>query len=110
MATENTVLINQDNWESEVVSSDKPVLVDFWAEWCGPCKAISPILDELSTELEGKLKIAKVNVDENPELASQFGVRSIPTLIVFQGGEAKEQMVGSMSKTALKEKIEPHLG
>ena len=109
MASEHVIQINKDNWENEVITSSTPVLVDFWAEWCGPCRAIAPVLEELGTELNGQLKIAKVNVDENPELASQFGIRSIPTLLVLKDGEVKEQLVGAMSKSALQAKLEPHL-
>ncbi len=110
MAGANVIHINAGNWQSEVMSSSVPVLVDFWAEWCGPCKAIGPVLDELGTELAGKMKVAKVNVDENPELAGEFGIRSIPTLLVIQGGVVQQQMIGAMSKAALKEKVEPFLG
>ena len=106
MAGTNIIHINAGNWQSEVMSSPIPVLVDFWAEWCGPCKAIAPTLDELGAELAGKLKIAKVNVDENPELAGEFGIRSIPTLLVIQGGIVQQQMIGAMSKVALKAKLE----
>ena len=110
MAGANVIHINAGNWQSEVMSSSVPVLVDFWAEWCGPCKAIGPVLDELGTELAGKMKVAKVNVDENPELAGEFGIRSIPTLLVIQGGVVQQQMIGAMSKAALKENVEPCLG
>lgn len=96
-------------WQGEVTNAATPVLVDFWAEWCGPCRAIAPVLEELSQELAGKLKIVKVNVDEAPELAQQFGIRSIPTLLVFKNGTIASQMVGSMPKSALKAKIEPYL-
>jgi thioredoxin 1 len=109
MSTENTVHISDENWQGEVIESDIPVLVDFWAEWCGPCKAISPILDELATELDGKLKIAKVNVDDNQALAGQFGIRSIPTLLIMKDGAVAEQMVGAMSKADLEEKLSGHL-
>lgn len=109
MAGTNVIHITASNWQSEVMSSPIPVLVDFWAEWCGPCKAIAPVLDELGAELSGKLKIAKVNVDENAELAGEFGIRSIPTLLVIQGGVVQQQMIGAMSKAALKSKIEPFL-
>jgi thioredoxin 1 len=110
MASENVVHIEGSNWESEVLSSDIPVLVDFWAEWCGPCRAIAPILDELADELAGKLKIAKVDVDKSPQLAGDFGVRSIPTLLVIKGGVVQEQMVGATSKAVLTEKLAAYLG
>ena len=93
--------VTDKNFESEVLNSELPVLVDFWAEWCGPCKMISPIVDELAHDLEGKLKVAKVNVDEAQELAAKFNVMSIPTLLVFKGGEPVEQIVGAMSKDQL---------
>lgn len=106
---EGSVQITSENWQSEVVESSTPVLVDFWAEWCAPCKAIAPILEELGQELSDKLKIAKVNVDECPELAGQFGIRSIPTLLIFKDGTVQQQMVGALNKSALKEKVEPFL-
>ncbi|MDA1043674.1 MAG: thioredoxin [Verrucomicrobia bacterium] len=109
MSNENIVQISEENWQSEVIESKIPVLVDFWAEWCGPCKAIAPLLDELATELSGKLKVAKVNVDDNQQLAGQFGIRSIPTLLVVKGGTVEAQMVGAMSKADLKQKLAPHL-
>jgi len=109
MAGTQVVYIKGDNWKPEVLDATLPVLVDFWAEWCGPCKMIAPTLDDLSVEMAGKLKIAKVNVDENREVAAQFGIRSIPTLLVFKGGQVKGQMVGAMSKTQLKEKLAAYL-
>ena len=110
MAGANIVEVEAGNWQSEVTGSNIPVLVDFWAEWCGPCKAIAPALDEMSTELAGKLKIGKVNVDVSPELAGQFGVRSIPTLLLIKNGKIEHSMIGAKSKAAMKSEIEPFLG
>jgi thioredoxin 1 len=104
----NAIAITSANWKTEVLDSAQAVLVDFWAPWCGPCRAIAPILDELSAELAGKMKVVKVNVDENQELAGQFGIRTIPTLLVIKGGTVQSQM-GPMSKAALKSKIEQYL-
>lgn len=95
---------------SKVSGSVVPVLVDFWAEWCGPCRAIAPVLEELAKEMDGKLKIVKVNVDESPDLAGQWGVRSIPTLLVFKNGMVVDQSVGAQSKAALKARIEKAVG
>ena len=102
--------VNAASWASEVTASPLPVLVDFWAEWCGPCRAIAPVLEELSGELAGRLKIVKVNVDEAPDLAQQYGIRSIPTLLVIKKGTVAGQMVGAMPKAALKAKLEALLG
>ena len=111
MASDNIVTIGGENWEAEVIQSSAtvPVLVDFWAEWCGPCRAIAPILDQLADELSGKLKIAKVDLDQHQELASRFGVRSIPTLLVFKGGKVAETLVGAMAKSAIEAKLQPFL-
>lgn len=96
-----TVTIDNSNFQSDVLQAAEPVVVDFWAEWCGPCKMIAPALEEISAELDGKVKIAKVNIDENPELAAQYGVRSIPTLVLFRNGEVADMKVGAAPKTAL---------
>ena len=109
MAGSQVVYIKGDNWKPEVLDATLPVVVDFWAEWCGPCKMSAPLLDDLSVELAGKLKIAKVNIDENREVAAQFQIRSIPTLLIFKGGQVKGQMVGAMNKTQLKEKLAAYL-
>ena len=101
--------ITKAEFEQEVLKSDLPVLVDFWADWCGPCKMIAPVLDEIDKELEGKLKIVKVNVDEEGELAGEFGVMSIPTLLVFKNGENVETTVGFQSKKDLLSRVQPHL-
>lgn len=94
--------IDSTSWDTEVINSSVPVLVDFWATWCGPCKALAPVLDELDSESEGKFKIAKVDVDQNQELAAKFGVRSIPMLLVMVDGEVKEQAIGVKQKEELK--------
>jgi thioredoxin 1 len=109
MGNSQVVYIKGANWKTEVLESKLPVLVDFWAEWCGPCKMIAPILDELSTEMAGKIKIAKVNVDENRDLATQFSIRSIPTLLVLKDGQVKGQMVGALSKLQLQDKLAAYL-
>jgi thioredoxin 1 len=90
-----TTHVSDANFGEEVLNSKEPVLVDFWAEWCGPCRAISPVLEELSTELAGKVKIVKLNIDENPATTTKYGVRSIPTMILFKGGEAADMKIGA---------------
>ena len=103
MASEHVGVATDANFESEVLKSDIPVLVDFWAEWCGPCKAIGPLVDQVAEEMQGKIKVFKMNVDENPETPAKFGVRGIPTLILVKGGELVDQLVGSVPKNKLDE-------
>ena len=96
-----TVKVDKGNFQADVLNAKEPVVVDFWAEWCGPCKMIGPSLEEIAKELGSKVKVAKLNIDENPELAAQYGVRSIPTLMIFKGGEVADMKVGAAPKTAL---------
>jgi thioredoxin 1 len=110
MANPNVVTISNGNFDQEVAKSTTPVLVDFWAEWCGPCKMIAPLLDELAEEQVGKVKVAKVNVDDNQELATRFGIRAIPTLLLFKGGQVKETIVGMTGKKDLERKLASHIG
>jgi thioredoxin 1 len=97
----NVTQVNESNFEQLVLKSDKPVVVDFWAEWCGPCKALAPILDEIQNEVSGKAQIVKVNVDECSDIAQKFGIRGIPTLIFFKGGEVKSTLVGNQPKSEI---------
>ncbi|MCH7616250.1 MAG: thioredoxin [Chloroflexi bacterium] len=101
--------VSDNEWDAEVLSSDTPVLVDFWAPWCGPCKMVAPVVDELAEEYDGKVKFVKLNTDDNIETASKYGIRSIPTLMVFKGGEAVEQVVGFRPKSELKKSLDKAL-
>ncbi len=106
MASQNVVTVTDANFEDEVVKSSVPVLVDFWAPWCGPCKMIAPILDEIASERNGTVKVAKINVDDSQGLAAKFGIQSIPTLMLFKNGAKVEQMVGARGKRDLLDKLD----
>lgn len=101
-----TIEVTDSNFEEKVLQSDKPVIVDLWAEWCGPCKMIGPIIDEIGKEYEGKAVCAKIDVDNNPEVPSKYRVRNIPTLLFFKDGELKDKQVGAVPKNAITEKLE----
>ncbi|HEV8343331.1 MAG TPA: thioredoxin [Candidatus Binatia bacterium] len=102
--------VGDSNFETEVIRSDLPVLVDFWAPWCGPCKTIAPVVEELAREYQGRLKVAKLNVDDNPVTPTRFGVRGIPNLIILRGGAVKEQIIGAVPKNRLVDAVERVLG
>jgi len=106
MSGTNLIEIGDSTFEQEVLKSDIPVLVDFWAPWCGPCRAIAPVIDELAGEYSGKLKVAKCNVDDNPQTPSKYGIRAIPTLIIFKGGAVSEQITGAVAKSQILAAIE----
>jgi thioredoxin 1 len=110
MAAANIVTVTSESFEKEVVGSPSPVVLDFWAEWCGPCKMIAPILDELATEYSDKVRIAKVNIDEHQELAVRYRINSIPTLLFFKNGQVVDQVVGMRSKKDFKAKIDQMIG
>ena len=104
--TDKTITVTDTNFEKEVIKSDIPVLVDFWAEWCMPCKMVTPILKEIAEEMEGKIKIAKLNVDNSPQSAGQYEIRSIPSLLIFKSGSVVEQIIGALPKNTIQQKID----
>jgi thioredoxin 1 len=104
------VEITDANFQKEVLESPVPVLVDFWAVWCGPCKMIAPVVEEIANEYDGKLRVGKVDVDNNPEVPLRYGIRSIPTLMIFKGGNVVEQIIGAVPKRNLLDKLMPHVG
>jgi thioredoxin 1 len=105
----STIAVSDDSFENDVLKADKPVLVDFWAEWCGPCKQIGPALEELANEMSGEITIAKVNIDENPMTPGKYGVRGIPTLMIFRGGDVASTKIGAMAKGKIEEWIKETL-
>jgi thioredoxin 1 len=105
----NAKAVTDQEWEAEVLKSDRPVLVDFWAEWCGPCRMVGPVVEEIATEKAGALKVLKLNVDDNPDTARRYGVMSIPTLMVFSQGDERKRIVGARGKSQLLNEIEPVL-
>ncbi len=110
MAGENVLQFDDNNFDSDVLSSDIPVLVDFWAEWCGPCQMVGPVIDELATEYQGKVKVGKVDVDKAPQTAMKFGVQNIPTVVLFENGEAVDRIVGAKNKKEYKAVLDAKLG
>jgi thioredoxin 1 len=110
MGSGNIVEVNAAGWKQEVDEAAVPVLVDFWAPWCGPCRAIAPVLDQIALEMAGKIKVCKVNVDDNQDVAAKFGVQSIPTLLVLKKGVVQEQMVGAVPKASLMAKLSKYIG
>ncbi len=102
-------IFTEANWENDVLNSDRPVLVDFWAEWCGPCRMVGPVVEEIANDYEGKAVVGKLNVDEEPSVSMKYGIRSIPTLLVFKGGEVVDKVIGAVPKSSITEKIDNQL-
>ncbi len=109
MLSKNILVLTSANFDNEVKTSDGPIVVDFWAEWCGPCRMVAPVLDKLSEEYAGRVRIGKVNVDEQSGLASKYGIQSIPTLLIFKGGKVVEQFVGATTRDVLARMIDKHI-
>lgn len=109
MASDKVVTLSEDNFEQEVLKSDTPVLVDFWAQWCGPCRMVAPVLDQIANEMDGKVRVAKLDVDSNQKIAYQFQVSSIPTFILFKDGQMADRMMGAMPKSAFESFINRNL-
>lgn len=107
--SENIVKVSDDSFDNDVLSATGPVLVDYWAEWCGPCKQIAPVLDEIADEYDGRLTVAKLNIDDNPNTPPRYGIRGIPTLMLFKNGEVAGTKVGSVSKSQLAEFVDQHI-
>jgi thioredoxin 1 len=109
MASEKIVTLTDGNFDSDVISNAQPVLVDFWAEWCGPCRALAPAIDAMATDYAGKVSVGKLNVDENPEITMRYMVRGIPTVMLFKGGKVVDQVVGLVDKGSLKQMVDRHM-
>ena len=110
MASAAIMELTDANFDQEVLKSEQPVLIDFWAVWCGPCRALAPIVDEVAQSYSGKVKVMKMNVDENPGTPGRYGIRGIPTLLIFKGGQVKEQIVGYVPKETIEKAIDKHMG